>query len=60
MAAGTFGHLREQLQFSPQLAATPDLSADFLTLLENLMLGQAQECFYDKVSPYLLSIGLKD
>lgn len=48
LAAGTFISLSEKVQAQPQLAGTPDLAASYLSMLQALMLGQAQECFYIK------------
>ena len=50
IAAGTFKALREDLQNqNAQTRGTSDLTEDVLFMLENVMLAQAQECFFDKV-----------
>jgi hypothetical protein len=48
MAAGTFSALGEVTQSQPHLAGTPDLHHEYLSMLSFLMLGQAQECFFQK------------
>jgi len=50
LAAGTFDHLKDYLQQRPHQASTPDLTTELLTILVNLMLAQAQECFCEKVN----------
>ncbi|XP_010918463.1 vacuolar-sorting protein BRO1 [Elaeis guineensis] len=49
-AAGTFAFLRDQAAAKAVAAgATLDLSPECTSMLERLMLAQAQECFFEKV-----------
>jgi programmed cell death 6-interacting protein len=47
-AAGVFTQVREELEKHPEVAVCLDLTTDCLNFLINLMLAQAQECFYEK------------
>jgi len=50
-AAGVFESLRDDVQASATLVSgAPDLSPDYLFMASNLMLAQAQECFYEKAT----------
>ncbi|KAL0214619.1 hypothetical protein P9112_006803 [Eukaryota sp. TZLM1-RC] len=52
-AAGIFAHCKSIILATPQLGPlVPDLTSDCLTLMQTLMLAQAQECFveYAKLS----------
>lgn len=48
MAAGCFDRVRAELEKQPSAAECIDTTPDALNLLSQLMLAQAQECFYEK------------
>lgn len=48
MSAGCFDRVRAELEKQPSAAECIDTSPDALNLLSQLMLAQAQECFYEK------------
>ncbi|GAQ78280.1 Endosomal targeting BRO1-like domain-containing protein [Klebsormidium nitens] len=50
-AAGAYAYLRDNvaMKANPDLA-TPDISIECAGMLERLMLAQAQECFFEKVT----------
>eukprot|EP01105_Mastigella_eilhardi_P021503 TRINITY_DN520_c0_g1_i1.p1 TRINITY_DN520_c0_g1~~TRINITY_DN520_c0_g1_i1.p1 ORF type:complete len:663 (-),score=163.95 TRINITY_DN520_c0_g1_i1:994-2937(-) len=56
MAAGVFRALHEQVSQVPEVQnASIDFSSDFLNMLTELMLANAQYCFYDRASKSNLS-----
>jgi hypothetical protein len=54
-----FSQVKEELDKHPEVAACLDLSADSLNFLINLMLAQAQECYYEKVQQKTLLFSIE-
>ena len=50
LAAGVFNKVKMELEKQPKAAECLDLTPDSLNMLNNIMLAQAQECFYERAS----------
>lgn len=57
-AAGCFQHLIDVALPEMRVAPPPDMTVDVITTLKNLMLAQAQECFWQKAAMDQLKDGI--